>query len=221
MRTLLLVLGLVFYPLVVHALVVLEVPGIAVFGLVLVSLTYLVVLGIRGKGVAPVWLWMYALLALTGGMSLYTQSVHVLFLPPVLINLGMLVVFGATLRAGKVPLVERLLRIAYSQGLPMKGLPPGLSQSARRMTWAWVIFFACMALLSLILARWAPLEVWSLFVNILYYFFIAALLTFQHLYRHFRFRRHGPVSLRRLAYDLARISPRDPAHPFFGGGGRP
>lgn len=218
MRTLLLVLGLVLYPLVVHALVVLEVPGIAVFGLVLVSLTYLVVLGVRGKGVAPIWLWMYGLLALTGGMSLYTQSVHVLFLPPVLINLGMLVVFGATLRAGKVPLVERLLRIAYSQALPLKGLPPGLAQSARRMTWAWVMFFVCMALLSLILARWAPLEIWSLFVNVLYYFFILALLTFQHVYRHFRFRRYGSVSLRRLVYDLARISPRDPAHPFFGGG---
>lgn len=218
MRTLLLVLGLIFYPLAVHVLILLKVPGIAVFGLVLVSLTYLVVLGVQGKGVAPVWLWMYGLLALTGGMSLYTQSVHALFLPPVLINLGMLVVFGATLRAGKVPLVERLLRIAYSQGLPLKGLPPGLSQSARRMTWAWVIFFACMALLSLILARWASLAVWSLFVNVLYYFFVAALLMLQHLYRYFRFRHYGAVSLRRLAYDLARISPRDPAHPFFGGG---
>ncbi len=218
MRTLLLVLSLIFYPLAVHVLILLKVPGIAVFGLVLVSLTYLMVLGVQGKGVAPVWLWIYGLLALIGGMSLYTHSVHALFLPPVLINLGMLVVFGATLRVGKVPLVERLLRIAYSQDLPLKGLPPGLSQSARRMTWAWVIFFACMALLSLILARWASLAVWSLFVNVLYYFFIAALLTLQHLYRYFRFRRYGAVSLRRLAYDLARISPRDPAHPFFGGG---
>ena len=221
MRTLLLLLGLVFYPLMVHALVVLEVPGIAVFGLVLASLTYLVVLGTQGRGVTPVWLWMYGLLALVGGISLYARSVHVLFLPPALINLGMLAVFGGTLRVGKVPLVERLLRIAYSQRLPFGELPPGLAQSARRMTWAWVIFFACMTLLSLGLARWASLEVWSLFVNVLYYLFVAALLIFQHGYRHFRFRQHGPVSLRRLAYDLARISPRDPTHPFFGRGGRP
>lgn len=214
MRTLLLVLGLVFYPLAVHALVVLETPGIAVLGLVLMSLTYLIVLGARGKGVAPVWLWMYGLLALTGGVSLYARSVHVLFLPPVLINLGLLLVFGATLRARRVPLVERLLRIAYT-----KKLPPGLSQWARRMTWIWVIFFACMALLSLGLARWAPLDVWSLFVNILYYFFVVALFAFQHVYRHVRFRHHGSMSLRRLACDVARISPRDPAHPFFGGGG--
>jgi uncharacterized membrane protein len=213
-RTPLLALGLLFYPLVVHMLVVLKVPGIAVFGLVGASLAYLVVLGAKGgQGVSPVWFWMYGLLALAGSISLYARSVYVLFVPPVLINLGLLAVFGATLRPGAVPLVERLMRVAYGQALP-----PGLPRLARRMTWVWLVFFAGMVPLSLALALWAPLEIWSLFVNVLYYFFIVALVIGQHLYRHFRFRRYGGVSLWRLARNLARISPRDPTHPFFGGG---
>ncbi len=214
MRALLLTLGLVFYPLAVHGLVVLQLPGFAVFGLVAASLTYLLVLGFKGgRGVAPAWLWMYGLLAATGVLSLYARSVHVLFLPPVLINLGLLAVFGASLRHGAVPLVERLMRIAYAGALP-----PGLASLARRLTWLWVVFFAGMVLLSVALAHWAPLAVWSLFVNVLYYFFVAAMLILQHLYRHFRFRQYGTVSLWQLGRNLARMSPRDPNHPFFGRG---
>ena len=214
MRTLLLTLGLVLYPLAVHMLVVLQMPGIAVFGLVAASLLYLLVLGFKGgQGVAPQWLWMYGLLAFTGVLSLYARSVHVLFLPPVLINLGLLAVFGTSLRSGAVPLVERLLRIAYAGALP-----PGLATLARRLTWLWVVFFAGMVLLSVALAHWATLAVWSLFANVLYYFFVAAMFILQHLYRHFRFRQYGSVSLWQLGRKLARISPRDPDHPFFGRG---
>ncbi len=213
MRALLLTLGLVLYPLAVHVLVVLQVPGVAVFGLVAGSLAYLLVLGRKGgQAVAPQWLWMYGLLALTGLLSLYTRTVHVLFLPPVLINLGLLAVFGASLRAGAVPLVERLMRIAYDGALP-----PGLAALARRLTWQWVVFFAGMALLSVALAHWASLPVWSLFVNLLYYLFVAVMLSLQHVYRHIRFRQYGTVSLWQLGRRLARISPRDPNHPFFGG----
>lgn len=217
MRALLLVFGLVFYPLAVHALILLEAPRIAVAGLVLTSVGYLAILGAKGgKGVSTLWLSLYGILALFGIFSLYAHSVHVLFVPPVLINLGLLVVFGATLRRGAVPLVERLMRVAYQ-----RELPTGLPQLARRMTWVWVAFFGGMVPLSLGLALWAPLEIWSLFVNVLYYFFVAAVLVAQHAYRHWRFREYGSVSLWRLARNLARMSPRDPAHPFFGAGGEP
>ena len=75
-----------------------------------------------------------------------------------------------------------------------------------------------MALLSVALAHWASLAVWSLFVNVFYYFFVAAMLVLQHIYRHFRFRQYGTVSLWQLGRRVVRISPRDPNHPFFGGG---
>lgn len=213
MRALLLTLGMLLYPLVVHTLVVLQAPGVAVIGLVAVSLAYLLVLGLkRGSAVAPQWLWMYGLLGATGAVSLYAQSVHALFLPPILINLGLMAVFATSLRTGETPLVERLMRIAYEGALP-----PGLADLARRLTWLWVMFFAGMAVLSLTLALWASLPVWSLFANVLYYFFVAAMLLLQHLYRHFRFRQYGSVSLWQLGRRLARLSPRDPEHPFFGG----
>jgi uncharacterized membrane protein len=180
------------------------------------SLVYLAMLGMKkGRGVSPVWVLVYGLLALTGIASLYVRTVHALFLPPVLINLGLLAVFGATLRPGVVPLVERLMRIAYQNDLP-----PGLPRLARRMTWLWVSFFIAMLALAVGLALFAPLEVWSLFVNVLYYFLVAAMLLGQHFYRHLRFRRYGTVTLWGLARNLASISPRDPEHPFFGNGSR-
>ena len=216
MRNLLLALGMIFYPLAVHALVLLDAPVIAVVALVSMSLAYLVMLGAKqGRGVSPIWLLVYGLLALTGIASLYVRTVHALFLPPVLINLGLLAVFGATLRPGAVPLVERLMHVAYQDKLP-----PGLPQLARRLTWLWVFFFVAMLALAVGLALLAPLEVWSLFVNVLYYFFVAAMLLGQHFYRHVRFHRYGSVTLWQVARNLAAISPRDPEHPFFGRGSR-
>lgn len=114
-----------------------------------------------------------------------------------------------------MPLVERLLRIAYASALP-----PGLDRLARRLTWLWVGFFAGMTLLSVALAVWARMAVWSLFVNVLYYFFVASMLALQHVYRVYRFRQYGSVSLWQLGRQLARLSPRDPDHPFFGSGRR-
>jgi len=58
-----------------------------------------------------VWIGVYALLAAVGSLNLLTDTVYALYLPPLLINFGLMTLFGLTLRRGSMPLVERLMRM--------------------------------------------------------------------------------------------------------------
>ncbi|MHB8453534.1 MAG: COG4648 family protein [Acidiferrobacterales bacterium] len=211
MRAVFSVLGLVLYPIAVHLLIMAEAPRAAVLGLVTVSLLYLLVLGRkslagakagRPGGYSP-WLAMYGLLVLVGVVNLLTHSVYALFLPPVFINLGLMLFFAGSLRAGSLPLVERLMQLAYSRELPLP-----IRILARRLTWIWVLFFGVMALLGVALALYAPLPIWSLCVNVLYYLLVVVLFLTQHVYRDLRYRRYGAVSLGNIVRNVVAGSRR-------------
>jgi uncharacterized membrane protein len=208
--------ALAVYPLAIHGLLFWNRVDVAVGLLVGMSLLVLGQQWLSADRAWPAaWITLYGVLVLLGGINLYSGTAYALYLPPLLINLGLLAWFGASLRRGDVPVVERLMRLAYPQGLP-----PGLAVAARRMTWVWVTFFFAMSLSAVVLAHYASLRTWSWFVNVLYFIFIALLLLAQHGYRQARFGGHGALTLRRLARELIRIPPRDPAHPLFGGGHR-
>ena len=189
MRTVLQILGMIFYPLVVHLLISMDAPWLAVAGLVVTSLIYLFLLFSQRRGgrVHPGWVALYLLLTGLGIVNLLSHTHYALYVPPVVINLAMAVFFGATLRAGSTPLVEQMMRFEY-QGLPP---PPPLQAYARRLTEIWVAYFVGVAVVSVILAYSAPLVVWSLFINILNYVFAIVLLFGQYLYRLLRYRAYG------------------------------
>lgn len=215
MRAVLQTLGMIFYPLFVHFLILLGVPVVAVVGLVITSLVYFyTMLKVRQTArTRLVWIGMYALLATVGVVNLLTHTVYALYLPPVFINLGLMFLFAMTLRGDSMPLVERLMRMEY----PNRDLPRPLVHYARNLTRVWVVFFAAIVLISLILAIAAPLEIWSLFTNILSYVFAILLVLAQYVYRAWRYRAHGlfmPWDTLRL---MARISPRDRAQLLFHG----
>lgn len=69
--------------------------------------------------------------------------------------------FGASLRGGREPLVTRFARLA-GEALDA----PGLAYT-RGATLAWAAFCAAMAAASTLLYFLAPLELWSLFANVL------------------------------------------------------
>lgn len=206
---------MIFYPLLVHFLILLEVPVVAVIGLVITSLVYFyILLQVRQTARARfAWIGMYALLATVGIVNLLTQTVYALYLPPIFINVSLMFLFAVTLRAGSMPLVERLMRMEYPNG----DLPRPLLRYARNLTRGWVVYFAAIALISLLLAATAPLEIWSLFANVLSYVFAILLVLAQYAYRAWRYRAHGlfmPWDTLRL---MARISPRDRAQLLFHG----
>ena len=191
MRIVIQILGMVFYPLVVHLLIELNVPWLAVTGLVITSIIYLfLVAGFqRDTGARPAWVLLYLGLTLLGILNLLTGTHYALYVPPVLINLGIAAAFAATLRRGGTTLVEQMMRFEFHGHAP----PPPLQRYARQLTWIWAIYFAAVATVSLVLAFTAPLQTWSWFTNVLHYIMAVSLLFAQYLYRSWRYREHGVV----------------------------
>ena len=69
--------------------------------------------------------------------------------------------FGLTLRQGHMPIISGLAQKVHGD------LTPGLARYTRAVTWAWTLYFAGVATLSLLLFGLAPLPVWSGFAYLL------------------------------------------------------
>ena len=215
MRAVLQTVGMIFYPLLVHLLILYKAPAVAVAGLVATSLVYFYSMlqlrgGPRGRFV---WVGVYALLAAVGLQNLLTGTVYALYLPPLLINAGLMTLFGLTLRPASMPLVERLMRMEYAGA----ELPAALVRYARNLTRVWVGYFASIVLVSLLLAVMAPLELWSLFANVLSYLFAVLLFFAQYAYRALRYRQYGLFMPWDTLRCIARVSPRERAQWLFHG----
>jgi len=182
-------LGMIFYPLLVHLLIKLDLPWLAVTGLVITSVIYmlLVINMQRRTGAHPGWVTLYLFLTAVGIWSLYAGNVYALFVPSVIINLMLGTAFALSLRASRVPVVEWFTRLEFDGNPP----PPRLARFARYATSAWTAYFFGIVLLSPTLAVTAPLEVWSLVVNVLNYVFALTLLFSQYLYRSWRLPEYG------------------------------
>lgn len=180
---------MVFYPLLVHALISLELSWLAVVGLVVTSIVYvLLVISLQRKtGARPAWVVLYSGLALLGVWSLHAGNVYALFVPSVLINLALGATFAWSLRPGALPFVEWFVRLDYDGNPP----PARLAAYARRCTLTWAVYFAGMGVASLLLAIFASLHTWSLVVNVLHYVFAISLLFLQYLYRSWRLPEYG------------------------------
>lgn len=203
MRGVIQILGMVFYPLIVHLLIKLDSPWLAVAGLVVASFLYLLLaFGFSpGSQPRPAWAGMYLFLTVLGIINLLTDTHYALYVPPVVINLALALYFGMTLRAGAVPLVVQMMCHEY-RGNP----PPPIQAYGRRVTWTWVVYFTAVALTSLVLAFTVALETWSLFANVLNYVFAVLLLFGQYCYRILRYRRYGVF----MPWDTLRAMARVP-----------
>jgi uncharacterized membrane protein len=109
--------------------------------------------------------------------TVIAQGPPLFYLPPILINLMLAVLFGRTLRPGQTPLITQ-----YSILIRGK-LEPKVVSYTRRVTQLWTLFFIFMATQSLLLALFAPVEIWSLFVNLLNYIFTIMLFVGEFLFR--------------------------------------
>jgi uncharacterized membrane protein len=110
-------------------------------------------------------------------------------LPSVSLYLALLWWFGRTLSPGREALVTGLARYVHGT------LPPEMEAYTRRVTWAWCVFFAGMALTSVTLFALAPLEVWSLFANVLTTPLVVLMFVVEYIYRVSRYRNFAHVSL--------------------------
>jgi uncharacterized membrane protein len=126
-------------------------------------------------------------------INLWMGKLSVLYLPPILMSAALFIFFGRTLLPGEESLIGRFAR-------KIEGIGDRRSLDyARGLTWLWTLFFAAMLIESLLLARFASIETWSLFTNLINYLLMVALFLLEYLYRMIYFRRLPSVpSIRRF-----------------------
>lgn len=121
-----------------------------------------------------------AMLVLVGAGALTDDPRFVLALP-VLINGVLLVEFGASLRAGSTPMIERFARMQEPD------LDAPKQRHCRRWTVIWCVFFALNGLLAGVLALAAPLFLWTLYTGAIAYAVMGALFAAEWIERRLRF----------------------------------
>jgi uncharacterized membrane protein len=97
--------------------------------------------------------------------------------------------FGRTLRPGRQPLITRLATHVHGE------LPAQIARYTRRVTWAWCVFFAAMALTSILLFLFEPLPIWSMFNNLLNLPLVAAMYLGEYAWRLWRYPNFSHASI--------------------------
>jgi uncharacterized membrane protein len=121
----------------------------------------------------------WAVVMLLSGASaaiVVTDSELLLRFYPSLVNLGLLIAFGATLARGP-SMIEKFARL----GSP--DLPPGAVRYTRRVTQVWCAFFVLNGASSAYTALYWSRASWSLYNGAIAYGLIGALLAGEYLWR--------------------------------------
>jgi uncharacterized membrane protein len=135
----------------------------------------------RAGGLTAVLVLLLALFAVLHSHS-PLPDLHPLYpVPHIAVNLLLLWFFARTLRPGREPLVTQMARYEHDT------LPPDIERYTRRLTWAWCIYFAGIALTSLLLFALAPLSTWSWFANLLNIPLLLLMFVAEYAYRLLRF----------------------------------
>jgi uncharacterized membrane protein len=142
------------------------------------------------------------LVAVGGWIALRAAGANpalVYLLPHVGAYLFMLWFFGRTLLPGRQALITRLARHIHGT------LPAQIERYTRSVTTAWCLFFAGMALNSLLLFFLAPLAVWSVF-NLLNLPLVVAMFLAEYLYRILRYPNFSHASIRSTIRAFQKVS---------------
>ena len=135
-----------------------------------------------GLLVAAVLLVVLALKAVPAGEARISGLIASSGASHAIIYLSLLVLFGQSLRPGRMALVTRL-------ALRVRGaLTPAMHAYTRTVTKAWCVFFLAQLVISAVLLAFAPARVWSLFVNVLDGPLGLALFLGEYGVRRWRFR---------------------------------
>lgn len=104
---------------------------------------------------------------------------------PVAINAVLLAGFGATLRSGSVPMIERFARLQEPD------LSPAQRAWCRQWTRIWCAFFVFNGAVALVLALAAPLSWWAVYNGFIAYVLIGLLLAGEWIVRRRKFARRA------------------------------
>ena len=120
----------------------------------------------------------------------FGASLALLYPVPYLsVYLFLLWLFGRTLVPGSQALITRLATHVHGE------LPAEIARYTRRVTWAWCVFFAAMALTSMLLFLLEPLPVWSVFNNLLNLPLVVAMYLGEYAWRLWRYPNFSHASI--------------------------
>jgi uncharacterized membrane protein len=104
---------------------------------------------------------------------------HLLYLAQhVGIHLFLAAGFGATLRAGRTPLITTLATRVHGR------ITPGMAAYTRNLTAVWAGYFVAMAALSVALHEFASFDAWAWFANLLTPLAVVTMFGAEHLLRY-------------------------------------
>jgi uncharacterized membrane protein len=96
----------------------------------------------------------------------------------VVVHLALAIGFGATLASGHRPLITQIAHRVHGQ------LSPAMQRYTRQVTIAWVLYFIVMAAASLLLFRWASIELWATFANLVTPLAVSIMFVGEYLLRY-------------------------------------
>lgn len=117
----------------------------------------------------------------------------------VVVHLLLAAMFGATLQAGREPLIAMLARRVHTR------ITAAMADYARKVTVAWTAYFVAMAVLSLALFAEAPFAWWAVFANLLTPLAMAAMFVGEFV---LRYRLHPEFERATLAQAMSAYSQR-------------
>jgi uncharacterized membrane protein len=97
--------------------------------------------------------------------------------------------FGRTLARGGEPIITRFARSVHGT------LTPEVELFTRKLTIAWCVFFAAQLIASALLFAFAPLDAWSLFINLLNLPLLVLMFAGQLVYKMFRYPEFPRTSI--------------------------
>ena len=171
------------YPLLVHIALVFTVPQL----LFIAPMLFLA--GICWQGLVnlnkTVWLIFSLLCVVILLLEYLDLTLYLLFLPPVVIPLLLLFIFGRTLHSGREPLITAIGEAARGP------LSVAMRTYTRRLTQLWCVVFVVMIVWSAILPWLEQPELWSWFTNIINYGVVGVLFVGEFMLRKRLFPNHN------------------------------
>ncbi len=150
--------------------------------------------GFRIGACAMVALLVFVLSRFTDDGPLVASAV-----PHAMAYLTLLVVFAVSLQPGREAIVTILARKARG------ALSGEVVRYTRRVTLAWCLFFVAQLMGSLVLLLIAPLDAWSLFVNLCNLPLIGAMLCAEYIYRQCRHAARPPERLADMVRSVRQV----------------
>lgn len=174
------------YPLLVHTSFLLAMPRLQVAAILCL------LLGVFSHSLIRRQLWSCLLfIALVSGvvaLDYYSLTLYLLYLPPIVMPLALLMYFGLTLLPGREPLITSIARSVRGT------LIPAMEKYTRTLTQMWCWVFLAMTLAAIVLPLLQQPKLWSWITNVINYGVIGSLFIGEFILRKKLFPQLGHPS---------------------------